>query len=97
MEALSISFPFLPRGPESPAPINKGRYDISEEKGPNLGDYRVEISWLKPTGKKIQGNVADGPLDEMVETIPAKYNARTTLRISIAAGKNNHDFELSAK
>ena len=90
--------PLSSEGSRKPsAPVSKGHYDIPEEKGPNLGDYRVELCWLKPTGKKIQGNVADGPLDEMVETIPDKYNTRTTLRISIAAGKNKHDFALSAK
>lgn len=81
------------------APINKGRYDIPEEKGPNLGDCLVEIRWLKPTGRKLQnqGNLADGLVDEMVEAVPEKYNTKTTLHVDIAAGKNNHDFVLSSK
>lgn len=81
------------------APIDKGQYNILEEKGPNLGNCLVEIWWLKPTGRKVQdqGSIADGPVDELIEAVPEKYNTKTTLRVDIAAGKNTHNFELTTK
>lgn len=75
--------------------IEKGRFAIPEEKGPNVGKYKVEIMWPKPTGKKI-GRGEDAT-DETMEAIPAKYNAQTTLEVDIAAKVDNLDFALTAK
>ena len=33
--------------------ITDGKYSIPEEKGPRSGKYRVEVHWLKRTGKRI--------------------------------------------
>ncbi|MEO8494687.1 MAG: hypothetical protein ABI614_06435, partial [Planctomycetota bacterium] len=44
------------KGTESPSAsgeIVDGKYEIPVDKGPSAGLFRVEITWPKPTGKKI--------------------------------------------
>jgi len=81
------------------APIEHGRYDIPEEKGPNLGKYYVEIHWPKPTGRRSHQKVdiLDGPAEETAEAIPAKYNTQTTLQVELTPGRNQHDFALTGQ
>lgn len=78
--------------------VEAGSYDLPEAKGPNVGTYRVEILWRKPTGRKIPGSDMHGSMvDETAEAIPSKYNTQTTLQIEITPGRNRHDFQLTSK
>jgi len=80
------------------APIEGGVYRIPEPKGPNPGKCKVEISWLRPTGRKIESRndpAAFLMVDETVEMIPSQYNTQTTLRVEIMPGLNKCDFQLT--
>lgn len=79
-------------------PITDGRYVIPAERGLSRGTYRVEISALKPTGRRVP-DLDAGPgdmKDEVIETVPARYNRDSELRIDFdpAAGQS-HDFQLT--
>ena len=85
-------------GPTAGAEILNGEYTISGDRGPMVGENKVEISWMKKTGKQIPvGSPAPAGtmLDETKEAIPPKYNRDSTLTVQIDAGSNTHDFELT--
>src|SRR5689334_9104257 len=55
------------------AAILDGRYDIPTDHGPQAGQFRVEISWFKKTGKQIPSADPGMMTEESVEVIPPKY------------------------
>ena len=94
------SIVFLPAegdGTKGAAEIVDGSYLIGADNGLKPGKYRVEISWFKPTGRKIPSADPGFTTDETREVIPAKYNASSTLTAEIGAGENKHDFSLTSK
>ena len=75
-----------------------GRYTISAAEGPLPGRYRVEIRAPERTGKKVRHPLdPKDTVDEVLDTIPNKYNSASTLERDVKAGKNVLDFELSKK
>jgi hypothetical protein len=76
-----------------------GQYDIPAARGPNVGTYRAEIHWPKPTGRKISGftDIGEDVVDEQAEAIPPRYNARSTLLVELKPGPNTHDFRLTSQ
>jgi len=86
------------KGPASGGPIEDGAYSIIAEKGPAIGDNRVEIHATKKTGRKVQAPMASPGVmtDEIVEAIPAHYNVASTLVVKIQPGKNVFDCELTS-
>ena len=93
-----IRFFALGDGIGSDGPITAGRYEIPAERGLSRGTYRVEISALKPTGRRVPDPDA-GPgdmKDEVVETIPDQYNRNSQLKIDFdPTEKRAHDFQLA--
>lgn len=77
--------------------IKGGRYSSAKDdvdtRGVVIGDNDVEIVAMKATGKRVRA--PDGTeIDEMIPAIPEKYNAKTELRRTVKAGKNQFDFNL---
>ena len=96
-EGVIRFFP-LGDGIGSDGPIIAGSYAIPAERCLSTGTYRVEISALKPTGRQIP-DLDAGPgdmKDEVIETIPARYNRESELRIDFdPAAVQPHDFQLA--
>lgn len=96
----TVRFFALTGGVGSDGPIADGRYDMPPARGLSAGKYRVEISSERPTGKKVPDRDA-GPgdvKDEVVETVPAKYNRDSNLQIDYdPAADKPHDFALTGK
>jgi hypothetical protein len=76
------------------ASIVNGKYSVEEGRGPKPGKYKVQIRWMKKTGKKFQG--ADGVEDEKVQALPPKFNTETTLTAEVKGGKNTINFPLTS-
>lgn len=79
--------------------IRDGRYSVPADKGPVVGQNRIEIRATRKTGKKIPDPYG-GPghsIDESVEAVPEQYNGKSTLVRQIKTGKNVFDFELSSQ
>lgn len=97
IEEGSISF-FPEPGTESrkaSAAILNGAYEIPPERGPLPGKFKIEISWVKRTGKKVPSADPGMPdIDERIEAIPARYNSASTLMRDITPGMNQLDFPL---
>jgi hypothetical protein len=81
------------------ADIIDGAYEVPREKGPIAGKVQVSISSPRKTGKQIPAVMPakEGTMIDIVEeSIPDKYNTRTTLTVEIEAGDNpDVDFELT--
>ena len=91
---------FLPPsgvGPKAAAAIENGSYAISAADKLRPGSYRVEISWHKPTGRKVASADPGMTIDETREAIPAKYNSDSTLVVEIGGGEVEKDFALTSK
>lgn len=100
-ESVSMgSIEFHPQGSggtKAAAAIEQGAYAIPATTKMQPGKYRVQISWMKPTGKKIASADPGITADEMREAVPAKYNTATTLTAEIGAGDTEKDFVLTSK
>ena len=87
-------------GPASGGNIQDGHYDIARADGPVVGPNRVEIKAPRKTGKKIRSPdpiAAGGMMDEWKESVPARYNTKSTLEEKIESGKNKLDFTLQSQ
>ncbi|QEL14592.1 hypothetical protein [Limnoglobus roseus] len=87
---------FLPvgEGKKVGGPIENGKYTIAPEFGPTPGNYKVEIHWNKPTGKKTFNADLNQELDVQAEGLPDKYHAKTELTADIKGGSNTVNFDL---
>jgi hypothetical protein len=90
---------FLPAtgsGRKAAAAIEQGSYALAPADKLIPGRYRVEISWPKPTGRKIPSADPGTQADEMREAIPAKYNTDSKLTVEIGKGDAEKDFALTS-
>ena len=93
----SISFiPTGGKGLASGGVITDGKYAVPEEKGANAGTYRVEIHWLKRTGRQLRDAESGEMYDERREALPAKLHTNSELTVEVPLPKNRHDFKLKS-
>jgi hypothetical protein len=93
----SISFiPESGKGRPSGGVITDGKYDVPEEMGANAGKYRVEIRWLKRTGKKLKDAESGEMYDERREALPDKLHTNSELSVEVPLPDNRHDFKLKS-
>lgn len=102
VESGAISFvPTDPsKGNTAGATITNGVYQIEGNNLPSPGSYRVEITAMKKTGKKVPAGSPSPPgtmIDEAVESIPERFNKKSTLTQELKAGKNTCDYQLVSK
>ncbi|WP_417391301.1 hypothetical protein [Gimesia sp.] len=77
------------------AVITNGVYSLEAAQGPVVGANKILINATRKTGK-FQN--FDGVKTEIMQQyIPAKYNADSTLRYEVKAGKNTADFSLQTR
>lgn len=63
-----------------------------------LGELRVEIRVPRQVGEQRLYDVPDSPIQPILrESLPARYNNRSELRITVEPGRSEHDFELSSE
>ncbi|MCA9234112.1 MAG: hypothetical protein KC485_07280 [Gemmatimonadetes bacterium] len=63
-----------------------------------LGELRVEIRVPKQVGEQKLYDVPDSPLMPILdEALPAKYNNRSELSITVEPGRSKHDFALTSE
>jgi hypothetical protein len=89
---------FVPDGggdrPKSSGSVRDGKYSIGAgEGGPMPGKYKVEITWNKSLGRKLDPDLQG--TDNTKQVLPDKYNKATTLTADIEPGVNKKDFSLA--
>jgi hypothetical protein len=93
----SISFiPAGDKGRTSGGVITDGKYAVPEEKGANAGTYRVEIHWLKRTGKQLRDPESGEMYDERREALPDNLHTNSELTVEVPLPENRHDFKLKS-
>ena len=93
----SISFiPDGDKGRASGGTITDGKYEVPEEKGVPAGKYRVEIHWLKRTGRKLKDVESGEMYDERREALPDKVHTNSELTVEVPLPENRHDFNLKS-
>lgn len=97
------SISFIPAGGDSTGQtrasggvITDGKYNIPEEQGASAGTYRVEIHWLRRTGKQLLDAESGEKYDERVEALPEKFHGKSELTIEVPLPSNTHDFKLTS-
>jgi hypothetical protein len=86
---------FVPAAGESqPADsrVTAGAYSVTMP----IGEKKVEIFWAKSTSGQPIDTASQGN-EQLVQMIPPKYNAQTTLTYNIVAGEQVKDFSLTSK
>ena len=87
-------------GARGGATINDGTYQIPEDRGMWAGSFTVRIIGYRQTGEtEAPFEALDGEstedVDKVEEIVPRKYNSNSTLEVTLTAGENQHDFELT--
>jgi hypothetical protein len=93
------SISFIPAGGEgrgSGGVIQDGKYDVPEEKGATAGNYRVEIHWLKRTGRRLRDPDTGEMYDERREALPDKLHAKSEVTVEVPLPENRYDFNLKS-
>lgn len=91
-------------GPMAGGEIKAGAYRIPATDGPTFGSHRVEIRAWRETGKATVAGVAGatggpsagGAVAQLEMSIPAEYNTKSKLQITVEQGENHHDFDLES-
>jgi len=82
-------------GPPSGTAVSAGRFAIDSAAGTFPGNFRVEITANRKTGRTIQRPPLNMPVDEYEQYLPAKYNTNSELQVDVVAGQvNEFDFPL---
>ena len=92
---------FLPQadatGPSAGSTIENGNYSVPADMGLFAGNFRVEITAERKTGRKIVGFLGE-EVDQVENYLPARYNDQSELVAQVEAGrKNTFDFELESE
>jgi hypothetical protein len=88
----------LKKGPVAGCDIKNGRFEMSGERGPGPGEYRVEITAYRPTGKKLYDSDFNASTETLEPIVPARYNAASELTATVSAEtENEFKFDLKSK
>jgi len=80
------------------AGITDGNYSISQADGLVPGTYKVLITSVNTSLTPVSGGMPGDPTPPPKESIPAKYNSKSTLTAEVKeGGPNKFDFTLEAK
>ncbi len=84
-------------GPPVSGEISGGKFSIGKPSGPVADQYEIRISSIAPV--KFKEGEQPGPVPRpRPETVPEKYNTKTTLSKGVTAdGPNQFDFALVTK
>jgi hypothetical protein len=92
---------FIPgeAGPGAFGTIKDGSYRFGTADGPPPGRYSVEITDVRPTGKRVPDpDARTGMIEEVRNAIPPRYNARTELAVEVKKDADNtFRFDLSTR
>jgi hypothetical protein len=98
MTGGTITFVPLASGPAAYGTITDGQYAIARGEGPGPGSYRIEISDIQPTGRRVPDSEYPGKtVEETKNAVPRRYNLNSTLRVEIKGDRDQtFDFALEA-
>ena len=85
-------------GPTAGAEILDGEFAIATEGGTFAGEFRVEITASRPSGRKVPNRFTGAAEDEITQYLPNKYNSQSGLTAEVTAdGPNRFEFDLDSQ
>lgn len=97
----SLRFDPVDKTPGAPGTslITDGEFKIPKEAGMKAGKFLVSIYATRETGKmftppEVLEGQSPGPVKEVVQYIPSKYNTTSTMTVELKPEDNSHDFDL---
>lgn len=85
------------KGPSAGGHITDGKFRVDSDHGIVAGNYRVEITSVRKTGRKIRTTWGE-MTDEQQNLIPFRYNRDSELTAEVAAeGGGTFDFAVKSK
>jgi hypothetical protein len=100
LEKGQIQFIPMPgtTGPTAGGDVVGGKFAIPPAEGPFAGRFRVQISQVGLTGRKIPNPRGSGMIEEYAQILPARYNTESRLDAEVTArGPNRFEFTLTSK
>jgi hypothetical protein len=86
------------KGPTAGSKIDQGRFSISQAGGTFFGTFRVDITAVRKTGRKVTGHFSGQMIDEIVQFVPARYNRESELTVEVTEkGPSQFEFALKSK
>ena len=94
MSEGSVTFIPTQGGPTYGGLIENGTFSVNN--GPLLkaGEYRVQIESWKITTTIVQELDNEGPVNDRVQVVPARYNLDSQLTIDVASNATHFPFDL---
>ena len=89
-------------GARGGAAISSGEYEVVLDRGMWAGPFLVRISGFRETGKTeaafetLEGETPES-VAEVEEIVPNEFNSDSTLQVSLEAGENVEDFQLTGE
>ena len=93
----SIVFQPMPgtQSPTAGAPIRDGRFEVAAGGGAHPGEFRVEITAIRGTGKRRMDPMVGREIEVTEQYLPARYNRRSELMAQVSSSGSNHfEFDL---
>jgi hypothetical protein len=88
----------LKSGPVAGCDIKDGRFEMPKDRGPGPGEYRVEITAYRPTGRKVFDSDLNASTETLEPIVPARYNTSSELTATVSAEEpNEFAFDLKSK
>jgi hypothetical protein len=88
----------LKKGPVAGCDIKDGRFEMPGERGPGPGEYRVEITAYRPTGKKVFDTDLNVAAETLEPIVPVRYNTASELKATVSAEtENEFKFDLKSR
>lgn len=85
-------------GPTAGGKITEGKFSVSPRQGTFVGAFRVEITAIRKTGRKLKDPMLGQEIDETEQFLPARYNRQSELTIEVTkAGPNHFEFDLTSQ
>jgi hypothetical protein len=85
-------------GPVAGCDIKDGQFEMPTDRGPGPGEYRVEITAYRPTGRKVYDSDLNASTETLEPIIPVRYNTQSELTATISLeAENRFTFDLKSK
>ena len=85
-------------GPTAGGEIIDGKFLIAPDGGPLAGKFRVEITAMRLTGRRVLDPRTNKMTEEYAQCLPGRYNSRSELETEVSpSGPNQFQFSLTSE
>jgi hypothetical protein len=97
LEKGTVSFQPMEKGVGGGGTITGGKYAIARNDGPTTGKHRVVISSAGGSSAESANAAPGEPPPPPKELVPEDWNVKSDHTVEIKSGKNEQNFDITAK